>query len=450
MKRYLSAAASVLVICVGTLRADDQPSDTPKPIPATRPEMKAGLEALKDRQPRLPLPDGGQGGVNNGRMRASYLPESWGGGGGRGNRTANQPGRRDARGGFGRRGQDPNATMDYPFTTSLFWVVSRGNNCYYCLGHQELKLRGAGLDDDTIATLDSDWSRFDPRQQAALGYARKLTLEPQLVNDAEIAALKKVFSDPEIIEMTFNIARFNATNRWTDGMGIPQDRRFGEEENSLTTPTSKQFQNTVSIAAPTTRAARPGPPSMDEVNQALGDCCEHDARVELPSEEKAREALASVIGDRPPLVWERAMAGYPGAVAQVATLNTIMSDKHLPPRLKAEISLITAANNRAWYAAGHAIQRLRGLGATAEEIAALLNPKASANPSPAHLLAAKSTTDPHLIADADIARVRAKYSDAETAQIMQVICMSNMFDRFTEALGLPLEQSVAEKVSALP
>ncbi|MEX0613307.1 MAG: hypothetical protein WD229_14405 [Pirellulales bacterium] len=51
----------------------------------------------------------------------------------------------------------------------------------------------------------------------------------------------------------------------------------------------------------------------------------------------------------------------------------------------------------------------------------------------------KSTADPHLVTDADIAQVRAHYTDHETAQIVQVICMANLFDRFTEALGLPLE-----------
>src|SRR5687767_9580343 len=146
MKRSLLACLGVLSISAVSLRAEAPASDTPKAVPATRREMKQALEALKDRTPRLPLPGGGEGGVNNGRMRATYLPEGWGGGGGRGGRNRQRG--RDGRRGFGRFGQDPNSTMDFAFTTSLFWVVSRGNNCHYCLGHQELKLRGAGLNDD--------------------------------------------------------------------------------------------------------------------------------------------------------------------------------------------------------------------------------------------------------------------------------------------------------------
>jgi alkylhydroperoxidase family enzyme len=442
MKYILAMTALLFSAWANPLRAEEQVSDTPKPVPATRPEMKAALEALKSRTPRLPLPQSdAAGGVNNGRMRSAYLPESWGSGGGRGNWSAGRQGPRDGRDRSQRFGQNPDSAFDYAFTTSLFWIVSRGNNCHYCLGHQELKLRGAGLDDDTIASLDSDWSRFDSRHQAALAYARKLTLEPQLIGDGDIAALKPLFSDAEIIEMTYSIARFNATNRWTDGMGIPQDSRFGEEDSRLDTPTSEAFQSTVSVAAPTTRASRPGLPSFDEVSSAIEACREREARVSLPSEEEARKSLTSING-RAPFNWERAMAGVPGSGAmQVNTLNTIASDEHLPVRLKAELALISAVHNRAWYAVGHAAHRLRELGVSTEEMVTLFDSESleSKESGAAYQLAAKLTANPHLITDADIARVREQFSDRETAQIVHVICMANMFDRFTEALGLPLE-----------
>jgi alkylhydroperoxidase family enzyme len=365
-------------------------------------------------------------------MRAHYLPESWAGGSGR-LRTRQK-----------RSGPwiDRNAKRDYALTRACFWVVSRGNNCHYCLGHQELTLRHAGLDEDTIASIDSDWSGFDSQQQAALAYARKLTLEPQLIGDEDIDRLKDEFSDSEIIELTFNIARFNATNRWTDGLGLPQDRQFGDEVNVLNTPTSESYQRTVSIVAPTTRAARPPLPTLDELKQALDICRQRQSRVSLPSDEEARNALDGAIGDEKLLAWERAMSKVPTAGAlQLATWRTIMTDEHLPLRLKAELTLITAVHNRAWYAVGQASKRLSELGVSTEEMVALFggDPRPMSGAAAAHNLAAKSTADPHLISDADIAEVRQYYTDAETAQILHVICMANLFDRFTEALGLPLE-----------
>jgi alkylhydroperoxidase family enzyme len=436
MRCSLGFAIAFLGTCTTVCWAEQIVSHEPKPIPATRPEIKEALEALKDREPRLPLPapSDGEPSVNNGRMRAAYLPETWASGGSR----PRQPGPR-------RRGAwaDPNAKLDHGLTRAAFWVVSRGNNCHYCLGHQELALLHTGYDDDRIAAIDCDWSVFDPRHQAALEFARKLTLEPQLVCDGDLVKLKEVFSDAEIIELAYNIARFNATNRWTDGLGLPQDRRFGDEANAFISPTSEKFQNAVSIVSPTTRAARPPLPTHDDVRRALADCRQRKPRVKLPSEEEAAKAFAKVVQDRAPVVWERALAQLPETgAAQVAAMNAVFSDEHLSARLKAEIALISAIHNRAWYAVGIAVQRLRRQGVSPEEMVALFDVSGpvSTGAAAAHRLAKKSTVDPHLITDADIAVVREHYSDPETAQIVQVICMANLFDRFTEALSLPLEE----------
>jgi alkylhydroperoxidase family enzyme len=122
-----------------------------------------------------------------------------------------------------------------------------------------------------------------------------------------------------------------------------------------------------------------------------------------------------------------------------------MTDDHLTPRLKAELAFITAMHNHAWYSAAHAAHRLEQLGASSEDLASVLGAEPTGEGASAYRLAAKSTTDPHLVSDADVASVREEFSDQKTAQIMQVICMANMFDRFTEALGLPLENGIADK-----
>ena len=416
---YLGATASF---------AADELSNEAKPIPATRPEMKAALESLKRSQPRIPLPQSAAAGFNDGRMRAEYLPQTWIGGGSPQIDQAAAP------------------KLDPQLIDPSFWVVSRSNHCSYCLGHQELKLRSSGLEDDTIAALDSDWSVFQPRQRAALTYSRKLTLEPHLVGEADIAALKRWFTDVEVIELTFHVARFNAMNRWADGLGLPQERQVGAG-SSFDTPTSERFQTAISVVAPTERVARPPLPSVEVVKASLAACRNRQARVSLLSEGQARKALVAAIGDRSPLCWERAMAQFAGVgPPSVAIFNTMATDEHLSVRLKAELALISAVHNRAWYAVGHAAHRLRGLGASTADMAALFDGDAHAadDGSAAHALAAKLTADPHLMTDADIAAVREHFSDAETAQIVHVICMANLFDRFTESLGLPLEAGIGK------
>jgi alkylhydroperoxidase family enzyme len=405
------------------LLSADEPFDSPKPVPTTRPALKAALEALKNRRARLPLPEGAE-------SHSSYLPKSWGGGG---------------MGTFG-HAADSNKLKDLLADTS-FWVVSRANNCLYCLGHQEVKLRAAGLNDDTIAALDSNWRVFDPRQQAALAFARKLTLDPHLISDEDIARLKKHFSDTDIIELSFNVARFNAVNRWTDGLGLPQERYFTDEgERTLLSPTSKRFQGSVSVVTAETRSQRPSLPTLAEIIQAIKDCHDRESRVAVPSEAAAAASLGDAIGQRKPLNWERAMAPLSASALHVAALNHVMADEQLGVQFKSELALTSAIHNRAWYAAGHAVDRLERLGVSPNQIEAVLKEKASdeSGPNAARRLAAKLTAHPHLITDADIAEIRKYFSDAETAQIVNVICIANFFDRFTQALGLPLESGICD------
>jgi hypothetical protein len=95
----------------------------PRPVPLTRPEMKQYLEDLKERKPRIPLPQmtaeekaalGERGNNYEGRLRYHYLP--W----------------MEVRMGFGPgRTADPNMALEYAFKTELFWIVSRANNCHY-------------------------------------------------------------------------------------------------------------------------------------------------------------------------------------------------------------------------------------------------------------------------------------------------------------------------------
>ncbi len=146
------------VLWTGWVGAADSVT-APRPIPLTRPEMKELLEDLKARKPRIPLPDltddekqklGNRADDYEYRLRYHYMPQG------------------EQRGGGFSRGSDPNMSLDYPFKTKLFWIASRMNNCQYCLGHQEIKLAVAGVDEDTLAALDGDWSEFTPKEQAGI------------------------------------------------------------------------------------------------------------------------------------------------------------------------------------------------------------------------------------------------------------------------------------------
>src|SRR5688572_869583 len=180
-----------LTLVVGAVQAADSIS-SPRPTPLTRPEMKQYLEDMKQRTPRVPLPemtaeekqrygeDASRG--YESRLRSLYLPGgnerfsfSGGSSGSRTGGTRPDGAKSDASRpagtsrGFGRE-NEPGMTLDYRFKVSLFWIVSRTNNCQYCLGHQESKLLSAGMTEDEIAALDVDWKQFTPAEQAAFAF----------------------------------------------------------------------------------------------------------------------------------------------------------------------------------------------------------------------------------------------------------------------------------------
>lgn len=447
----ITLVLGLLVALATSAWADDAAG--PKPIPVTRPEVKAALDALKNRKPRLPLPPpteeekeranaspGGFGLVNNGRMRSLYLPESL--------RQA-----RTGPGTQGRRDRTPEENAQYAFDTELFWIVSRVNNCHYCLGHQEGKLLSAGLSDDRIAALDGDWAVFTPAERAAFAFAKKLTFEPHKIGDADLEALRKHYSTEKVLEILFLVARYNSTNRWTDSLGIPQ-----EDHRELKTATNEKYQKFVSTvasfdakretggSAPAVLAVRGPLHSASQTKEILAEAKTREARLPLADEEATKAALTEdlakdLAGGKLPNYVRLAASLPKSGIGWAASHRKSELNGNVAPLLKAKIAFVAARQDRAWYALDHALARLGALGVSAEEAFALDAPgdKVPAGDRAALALAVKLTAAPQTIADADIEAVRKHFKDAEVAEIVYHITMAASFDRVTEAAALPLD-----------
>lgn len=423
----------------------EEASSQPKPVAPNRAEMKLMLEQLKSRTSRLPLPPPteGRGTVNNGRLRALYLPETWtAGGGARPMPVAGAPA-----GNRNRFPSDPSMTLDNTFKVELFWITSRANNCIYCLGHQELKLRSAGLNDKQIAALDSAWEAFPAGEQAALAFTRELTLSPHMLNAASVEPLKPYFTDPQIVEIVQTVAGYNSTNRWTDSTGIPQDQSFADHPTELNTPTDPVDAARTTRVAPRDVPARPALEAPEVVEAAWKTARVRKPSVALPELDAARKALVEKVPDAAGQAipgWFRALSYFPQSATRMwQTRKAVASTGKLSPRIKAQIAWISARNNRAWYALDVARKDLNSQGISGPALFALDNPS---NPAftpaeqAAFAFATKLTVAPYTVADSDIAGLRKVYSDNEVAEVIYLTAAANSFDRLTEALQLPLDE----------
>ena len=473
MQKMTSLMLGLMLLAPGFARGDE-----PRAVPLTRPEMKRFLEDMKVRKPRIPLPEvtedekaklGDREASYENRLRTLYLPEGWGFGG-PGTRPA--PGTNPAPGvGNSGRNTDPAMTLDYAFKTELFWIVSRANNCQYCLGHQESKLLGAGLDEDTIAALDGDWTGFTPAQRSAFAFARKLTFEPHLLDDADIAGLKEHYSDMQILEMILSVAGNNAINRWKEGAGIPQSRiggNFGRRNqagvveapapnavpHTYLTPTSEKFRTSITRVAPVvvdpktgeptklTLSRRPPLESRLEVEKALEAARKRTPRLPVLDDSKARAVVSEAYPEGPLPAWVRLVAHFPKeGVARVASFRSAEEKGDLSPILKAQVAWIVARQDRAWYAAGLSRRRLLQLGQSVEQIDQLDGDWSSFPPveQAEFTLARKLAASPVVLTDLDVDEAVKLAGPRIITQLISYITTRASFDRITEAAGLALE-----------
>lgn len=74
--------------------------------------------------------------------------------------------------------------------------------------------------EDWSALKTGNYGRFSAKEQAALAYAEKLTRSSKDITDADVAGLKKHFSDAEIVDLHLLVGLANLTNRFTDPLGL--------------------------------------------------------------------------------------------------------------------------------------------------------------------------------------------------------------------------------------
>lgn len=127
--------------------------------------------------------------------------------------------------------------LHHPGNTVPKWVletlgvyISALNGCAYCVDHHSAGLKRLLKDDtyhaDLHAALVSDTPEqaLEGRELAAARYARRLTRDPSLVSETDVAALRDAgYNDGEILEINQVVAYFAYANRTVLGLGIDTD-----------------------------------------------------------------------------------------------------------------------------------------------------------------------------------------------------------------------------------
>ncbi len=400
----------------GLLNAQDSTSAQPKAIPQGRAAILRALDELKHREARLPLleeaadasqPPGALGVVNNGRMRRLYLPKEFQS--------------------SGSRTPDPAMTLPNDFAVELFWIASRVNNCHYCLGHQEVKLKKEGLTEEMLLWLDTDWKKFSPRNQAGFEFARLLTDSPHKITDEDVAALAKHFSPLEILEIAFLVGRYNSTNRWTDSLGIPQ-----EMERDFSTSLSTSDLEKPSVVVSGAVADRQLPADFESWQKQLEIAKQRKSRLPLLEPEKVGAANVAP--------HEALLLHFPIAGKQwLEQWEVAKSTTHLPKSLAGCLLFVCAIEDGAGYVQHLACQQLATDGWNQRDAFELLAANSDSERDTALRFARKLTRAPQTMTDEDIAQLQRHFSPTQIAEIVYRVGLAAHLNRVTETAGLGWE-----------
>jgi uncharacterized peroxidase-related enzyme len=118
---------------------------------------------------------------------------------------------------------DKESAVDVGFKRLLAHFASRASGCRYCMAHTVGGALRLGVDEKK---LDALWDYrtsplYSEAERLALDFALAAAAVPNDVTDELFAAMRKHWSDDQMVEIVGVIAMFGFMNRWNDTMATP-------------------------------------------------------------------------------------------------------------------------------------------------------------------------------------------------------------------------------------
>lgn len=105
---------------------------------------------------------------------------------------------------------------------------SRSNECQFCTSSHVALIRRLGIAAEPLDALDAAAARTD-RERLAIEYTRVAMRDSNRVPDELFERLKQLFSEPEIVELTFLIGFINMLNLFNNCLQV----RYHDDYESL-------------------------------------------------------------------------------------------------------------------------------------------------------------------------------------------------------------------------
>jgi len=125
---------------------------------------------------------------------------------------------------------EPEGEVDRAFKRLVAHVASRAAGCRYCMAHTAGGALLFGVDPEKVeAVWDFRTSGlYSEAEKVALDFAIAAASQPNGVDDAMFAEMRKHWSETQIVEIAAVVALFGVLNRWNDTMGTPLEEEPSE------------------------------------------------------------------------------------------------------------------------------------------------------------------------------------------------------------------------------
>jgi uncharacterized peroxidase-related enzyme len=116
------------------------------------------------------------------------------------------------------------ATLPKRYLEIAIVVVSRLNECDYCVTHHKPFLAVEGISPDGIdRLLDDNNPELDEVDRLVVEYARAAWETPNRIRDSVFERLRQHFSEAQIVELTLRITLCGFFNRFNDALQIEEE-----------------------------------------------------------------------------------------------------------------------------------------------------------------------------------------------------------------------------------
>jgi alkylhydroperoxidase family enzyme len=220
---------------------------------------------------------------------------------------------------YAQRARSP---LDPKLRAKMRWVAARANRCPYSQAYAAADLRRAGGSDADLTALAGDRSALPAAEQKALDFARRMTLSADAVTDDEVAELKKLYGEKQLVAMVLLLAYANFQDRLVLALGLPVEPggplppvevRF-RTDGKAPTPAERKAVAKVTGAIGRQPAEDPDWARLDfgALQQELDQQRARPPRIRVPSWEEVRQLLPpDRQGDKPWRIrWSLVCGGY--------------------------------------------------------------------------------------------------------------------------------------------